>query len=109
KIPQEDFSLQHDSLIGEFVKNINENYLKVSKPDKMLSLIQVQVIAPNERFSKDFTEVLVQEVNNFYVETKTKKALENLEIVQHQADSVRNALNAAIGGVASMVDANPNA
>lgn len=108
-IPQENFSLQHDSLIGVFIDNIKENYLQVSKPDKMLSLIQVQLTAPNERFSKDFTEVLVQEVNDFYVETKTKKALENLEIVQHQADSVRYELNAAIGGVASMADANPNA
>lgn len=108
-IPQESFSLQHDSLIGLFVNNIKADYLKVSKPDKILSLIEVQVTTPNESFSKDFTEVLVQEVNDFYVETKTKKAVENLEIVQHQADSVRNELNAAIGGVASMADANPNA
>ncbi len=108
-IPQNEFSLQHDSLIGTFINTIKENYLQVSKPDKLLSLIEVQVTTPNERFSKDFTEVLVQEVNNFYVETKTKKAFENLAIVQHQADSVRNELNAAIGGVAAMADANPNA
>lgn len=108
-IPQEDFSFQHDSLMGVFVNNIKENYLNVNKPDKTLSLIEVKVTTPNESFSKDFTEALVQQVNNFYVETKTKKALESLGIVQHQADSVRNELNAAIGGVASMTDANPNA
>ncbi len=108
-IPPEDFSLQHDSLMGVFVRNINEGYLNVSKPDKLLSLIQVNVTTPNENFSKDFTEALVQQVNNYYVETKTRKASENLEIVQHQADSVRKELNAAIGGVAIMADANPNA
>src|SRR5690606_30341039 len=91
-IPQENFSLQHDSLMGVFINNIKENYLQVNKPDKLLSLIQVQVTTPNESYSKDFTEVLVQQVNDFYVETKTKKALENLAIVQHQADSVRNEL-----------------
>lgn len=108
-IQQENFTLQHDSLIGRFVSYIKDDYLQVSKPDKLLSLIQVQVTTPNETFSRDFTNVLVQKVNDFYVETKTKKALENFEIVQHQADSVRKELNAAISGVASLADANPNA
>lgn len=108
-ISQKDFTVQHDSLMGVFIKNIKENYLMVSKPDKVLSLIEVQVTTPNESFSKDFTEVLVQQVNKFYVETKTKKVLENFRIIQHQVDSVRNELNAAIAGVAFMADANPNA
>lgn len=108
-IPSSKFTLKHDSLLGVFVNNIRKNFLQVVKPDKMLSLIQVQTQTPNESFSKDFTESLVQNVNGFYVETKTKKAFENLSIVQHQVDSVRQELNAAIGGVASAMDANPNA
>jgi uncharacterized protein involved in exopolysaccharide biosynthesis len=34
--------------------------------------------------------------------------MENLSILQNQADSVRGVLNASIGGVAAAVDANPN-
>jgi hypothetical protein len=107
-IPQEKFTLQHDSIIGEVVKSINEKNLSVSKPDKKTSLIQVATTSINEAFSKDFTETLVQNVNNFYVETKTKKSLENLNVLQFQTDSVRKELNAAIGGVAIAMDANPN-
>lgn len=107
-IPQGQFTLQHDSIVGEIVKSLNAINLNVSKPDKKLSLIQVATTSINESFSKDFTEVLVQNVNNFYVETKTKKSLENLKVLQFQTDSVRRELNAAIGGVAMAIDANPN-
>lgn len=107
-VPQEQFTLQHDSLIGEIVKSINEKNLSVSKPDKKTSLIQVATTSINESFSKGFTETLVQNVNEFYVETKTKKSLENLNVLQFQTDSVRRELNAAIGGVAIAMDANPN-
>lgn len=108
-IPKAQFTLQHDSIMGQIVKSIREKNVNVSKPDKRTSLIQVATTSINEAFSKDFTEALVKNVNNFYVETKTKKSLENINVLQHQTDSVRQELNAAIGGVASAEDANPNA
>lgn len=107
-IPQEQFTLQHDSIMGQIVQIIKEKNLSVSKPDKKTSLIQVTTTTIDEIFSKDFTEALVQNVNDFYVETKTKKSSENLNVLQHQTDSVRKELNAAIGGVAIAMDANPN-
>lgn len=108
-IPRAQFTLQHDSLMGLFVKNIRENILNVGKPDKMLSLIEVEVKAPDEVFAKVFTETLVSKVSAFYVEGRTQKSQENLTILQHQVDSVRRELNRAIGGVAASTDANPNA
>jgi len=101
--------LQHDSLIGQIVNDINQNYLKVSKPDNLLSLISVETRSSNESFAKDFTEVLVKNVNDFYIETRTKKSQQNLVIIQNQTDSIRRELNAAIGGVAIAMDVNPNA
>lgn len=107
-IPREKFTLQHDSIMGVIANSISVNNLTVSKPDKKTSLIQVVTTTINEKFSKDFTEALVQNVNDFYVETKTKKTLENLSVLQYQTDSVRVELNSAIGGVAVAMDANPN-
>jgi hypothetical protein len=107
-IPREQYTLQHDSIMGEIANTINKEILSVSKPDKKTSLIQVVTTTINEAFSKDFTEVLVQNVNEFYVETRTKKSLDNLNILQHQTDSIRKELNSAIGGVAVAMDANPN-
>jgi uncharacterized protein involved in exopolysaccharide biosynthesis len=47
-------------------------------------------------------------VNNFYIQTETKKELNNVRLLQHQADSVRLMLNNSIGSVAASTDATPN-
>jgi hypothetical protein len=102
------FSLQKDSLLGSFYKSIIKNNLVVEKMDKKLSLIVVKVSSKHELFSKLFTEKLVKEVSDFYIDTKTKKSMQNLLIIQHQTDSVRKELNIAISGVAYSTDAVPN-
>lgn len=102
------FTRQQDSLLGVFHNNFVNGTLSVEKKDKKLSIITVKMKSSNELFSKLFTERLVKEVSDFYIETKTKKSAENLAILQHQTDSVRSALNSAISGVASSFDANPN-
>jgi hypothetical protein len=43
-------------------------------------------------------------VSEFYIETKSKKAKNNVAILQRQADSIRNELNLAITGVAITSD-----
>lgn len=97
-----------DSLIIEITKNILKNNLTVSKLDKKLSIIKVTMSTKDEFFSKSFAEVIVQKVNQFYVDTKTKKSLENLSILQKQADSLKSELNKSISGVAQAIDTNPN-
>jgi uncharacterized protein involved in exopolysaccharide biosynthesis len=89
---------------GEIIKN----FLTVAKIDKKLSILKVSVQTEDENFSKAFTEALVSEVSQFYVETKTKKSSANVAILQHQTDSVRNQLNRAISGVAQSNDDVPN-
>jgi hypothetical protein len=102
------FSRLQDSIINEMVININKNYLSISRPDTKLSIIMVKVTSTDESFAKCFNELIVKNVNNFYVQTKTKKTLQNLAIFQHQTDSIRSALNGALAGVATALDANPN-
>jgi len=102
------FSLQQDSILGLFYKDIINNNLSVNKVDKKLSIITVILKSKNELFSKYFTECLVKTVSDFYKEIKTKKSVQNISILQRQTDSVRSELNSAINGVASSVDRNPN-
>lgn len=105
----EHFDRKQDSIITDITKVFNKKYLSVGKPDKKLSIIQVDVKSKDELFAQNFLNKLVENVNLFYVQTKTKKSYQNLMILQHQADSVRNVLNSQIGGVASAIDAEPNA
>jgi hypothetical protein len=69
----------------------------------------VQVTSKDELFAKEFTDKLVENVNTFYVQTKTKKTSQNVQVLQRQADSVKTVLNSSISGVASAIDASPNA
>jgi hypothetical protein len=102
------FSLEQNGLIGSFHGAIIENNLSVDKPDKQMSIISVKVKSQSDLFSKYFTEILVKEVSDFYIATKIKKASENFAILKHQTDSVRQAYNLAVTGVAITNDNNPN-
>jgi hypothetical protein len=97
-----------DSLIGEIIEDINKKYLKVGKPDKKLNLIGVEFTAENEEFAKVFNRTIVATVNQFYIETKTKKSLDNIKVLQHQTDSVKAVMNGAIVTAARIVDVTPN-
>jgi hypothetical protein len=103
------FNRFQDSIITDLTQKFNEKYLTVNKLDKKLSIIVVNFSSTDEMFAKEFNNKLVETVNKFYVQTKTKKSLENVLVLQHQADSVKAVLNSSIGGVASAMDAAPNA
>lgn len=103
-----DLSRLQDSILGNVVTDINKYYLNVSKPDKKLSLIQADVISEDDIFAKNFNELIVKNVNDFYVQTKTKRSLDNVSILQRKTDSVRAVLNGAIYSAAAVADATPN-
>ena len=103
------FSRVQDSLLGEVVNRISTENLMVAKPDKKSSVIRVQFTSKDELFAKTFTDYIIQNVSDYYITTKTKKASRNVAVLQRQTDSVRRMLNGALTGIATSVDANPNA
>ncbi|MDP1811996.1 MAG: Wzz/FepE/Etk N-terminal domain-containing protein [Sediminibacterium sp.] len=94
------FSLEQDSVLGTICNNLVTNNLNVVQKDKKISIINIDVKSENELFAKLFTEALAKEVSDFYIETKSRKAKLNVNILEHQADSIRRELNNAITGVA---------
>lgn len=97
-----------DSVLGVLVTKINKDNLVVSRPDKKLSIIKVEVNSVDELFSKAFNNEIVKNVNDFYIVTKTKKSNENVTILQHKTDSVRAVMNGTIYAAAVVSDATPN-
>jgi len=97
-----------DSVLGSVVYDINKYCLSVSKPDKKLNIIQAEVKCEDEFFAKTFNEQIVKNVNDFYIQTKTKKSLENIAILQQKTDSVRMVMNGDIYSSAATSDATPN-
>ncbi|GEC73227.1 Chain length determinant protein [Flavobacterium flevense] len=94
------FTRVQDSIMGTMYSILSKSSLSVAQKDKKISIISIDVSSQNELFSKYFCEALVDEVSDFYVETKSKKARENMLILERQTDSVRRELNGAITGVA---------
>jgi len=97
-----------DSILGTIVEDINKYYMQVIKPDQKLSIIKAEVKATDEIFAKTFNEQIVKHVNDFYIQTKTKKAMQNVTIMQDKTDSVRKVMNGAIYTAAAVNDATPN-
>ncbi|UWY28638.1 Wzz/FepE/Etk N-terminal domain-containing protein [Flavobacterium sp. TR2] len=94
------FTRVHDSILGMIYQNLYKNSLSVVQKDKKISIISMDVSSNDELFSLYFCEALARQVGEFYVETKSKKARKNMEILERQVDSVRAELNSAITGVA---------
>ena len=82
----------------------DKKVLNIVQKDKKVSITSIEVVSENENFSKVFCENLIKEISDFYIETKSKKARINTEILQKQADSIRAELNGAIVSVASAND-----
>lgn len=98
------FSLQQDSILETISAGIVKNNLTIAQKDKKVSIISIEVKTENQLFSKLFCEQLAKETSKFYIETKSKKARLNVEVLQKQADSIRGQLNGAIVSVAVATD-----
>jgi hypothetical protein len=106
-ISRERFTVTQDSVVKEISKLIREKQLAVEKPNRKLSIIQVNISSKDQAFAKVFNETLVENVNSFYFETKTKKTAENVGILQVQSDSVRAVLDENLVEFAGMADRIP--
>jgi hypothetical protein len=99
------FTLQQSAILQQIhLSLIDKENLSIMPKDKKVTILSIEVSSENELFSKIFCESLAKETSDFYIETKSKKAKINVNVLQRQTDSVRNALNGAITGVANETD-----
>jgi hypothetical protein len=98
------FTRVQDSLLGSIYSSLDKSQLSITQKDKKVSVGTIEVKSINELFAKLFCETLVKEVSEFYIETISRKARYNVDILQRQVDSVRSELNGAITGVATAND-----
>ena len=102
------FTLQQDSILNNIQAAIAKQNLNISKPDKKLSFISVKCTSRDEMFSKAFTERLVKEATDFYVNTRISRSKVNVDKLQVAADSLVQLLNRKTYSVAASQDLNQN-
>jgi hypothetical protein len=100
------FSLEQDSFLAKVSIDLTKKNLVVAKLDKKLAIVSVSFTGEDQWFAKNFTQILTQNVTEFYVETKTSQMRKNVKMLEHKVDSVKHALGQAMYGVASEVDGN---
>ncbi|KFF05228.1 Wzz/FepE/Etk N-terminal domain-containing protein [Flavobacterium reichenbachii] len=97
---RKNFTRVQDSILGVMYQNLSKSGLSVAQKDKKVSIISIDVLSTNELFAKYFCEALARQVSDFYIDTKSKKARINMDILQRQLDSIRGQLNGSITRVA---------
>lgn len=94
------FTRIQDSIFGVIYNDLSKNALTVDQKDKKVAIGTITLKGTNEYFAQQFTLALTKTVTDFYIETKSKRAKENMDILVRQTDSIRGELNGAITGVA---------
>ena len=103
-----DFTPLQDSLMMLLAEEVANEVLDVYKPDKKLSLININVTHNNKFVAQAFTEAIVQNTTDYFLETITSKARKNLQVLQNQRDSAQDYLSAALRRNAGARDAMVN-
>jgi hypothetical protein len=99
-----DFTPEHDSLLLEIKNYVAGELLDVYKPDKKLSLISVSVTHEDKYFSKAFTEAIVANTLEYFLESITEKARGNLNVLRAQRDSAKAEMTKALIANANAYD-----
>ena len=84
-----------DEVYNQIIENLNFQPLQQSS-----IFFTIKYKNTNEKFAKFFCENVITEASFFYIDTKSKKAKLNVDIIQKQIDSIRFVLDNSITSVA---------
>ena len=104
----EQMTLIQDSVLGVIYKTVIKSCLTVDWARKKTSLIRIVVTSKNEKFSKYFTERVVEESKKLYINIKTGTSQANVARLQLRADSLLALLNNKSYQAAEVQVLNPN-
>jgi hypothetical protein len=102
------FTYTQDSILYNTFLEFQKNHVIARRPNKNLNIYELMVTSYNEKFSKVFTDNLIEKTNLFYTDIRSKKARETLEILEKALPAVKGRLDATITNKASTEDANLN-
>lgn len=97
-----------DSALYLTYRHVNDEVLEVAKPHKRMGFIYVKCLHSDPKLAVEFSEVLINTVTDFYVNSITTKARFNLDVLQAEADSVRAMINKNLAATAMEHDLNIN-
>lgn len=97
-----------DSALYLMYKYVKKDMLSVSRPDKKQSFVTVSCVHRDPEVAIATSANIIETVTDYYVETLTKKARHNLNVLKLEADSIQQALNKNLHVNAANTDLNLN-
>lgn len=107
-VERKNLSYLQDSILYNVYMGFSKQFITAFRPDKKLSIYEVRVSSPDEKFSKIFTDRIVGATSDFYTEITSKKDKETLEILEQRVMSLKTNVGVSIESRASTQDANIN-
>lgn len=105
------YSRLQDSLLHEMTSLILAGEFGIAKTDKKLSFFEVNTTMKDEKLAQLFCTRMIKQGTDFFIKTKTGRLRNNVDRLQHRADSIGLILNhktyAASSATQSLLDVNP--
>jgi hypothetical protein len=105
------YSRLQDSLLNEMSALILGSEFGIAKTDKKLGFFEVNTTMKDERLAQLFCTRMIKQATDFYIRTKTSRLRNNVNRLQHRADSIGEILNHKTYAVSSanqtLLDLNP--
>lgn len=105
---KESLSYIQDSVLYVLYEHFIKENLYITRPDKKLSIYELKITSNNEKFSKVFTDRLIEYTTNFYTEITSKKDKQTIEVLEQRVDQIKNNVGTSIDSRATSIDANTN-
>ncbi|MBG6236628.1 hypothetical protein IWX76_003222 [Pedobacter sp. CAN_A7] len=100
-----------DSLIHEMTQLVLGGEFGIAKTDKKLGFFEVNTTMKDEQLAALFCTRMIKQATDFFITTKTSRLRNNVNRLQHRADSIGRILNrktyAAASANQSLLDLNP--
>ena len=109
EVSPDSLSTSQNYILSAAIRIIKKRYLSVSMVDKTSGVINVKLVAKNELFAKNFIDHIVSSVNSYYIQTKTRKAAEQVSILESKVDEFNKNINTSMYQAARSSDAVPYA
>jgi len=82
-----------DSALYIMYKYVSKEMLSVNRPDKKQSFVTVGCLHADPEIAIATSQSIINTVTDYYIETLTKKARHNLNVLKLEADSIQQVLN----------------
>jgi hypothetical protein len=82
-----------DSLLQTMMFKIIDKDISIAKPDKRISIFELLVTSRDEKFSYIFSNNLLKQATDFYIDVKVGGLKRNVERLQMRADSLSQLLD----------------